>query len=272
MPSELLSELVSEVSHYKRIDLGEREAEFLARIGEGFNSSYKIFSRLKSIGLPMHYKNVNKRVTRLYELKLIKETKGESIHNAKFFALTSEGIFYLLTQRQPISIQWLIEYRNNLILKALLYPYFEEDTIIIGVRENDEISRYLRECCHTILICLDYIRDLANHPLKREAKEAKEKIIEQLQTDLDWQAKALAFRLLTKKTHLLDVVTPFNWPQKNLREVLKREPDFLNKQVSKASRLPIDKKFSLLAKNSRKEFEQGYTNLVESAKKYEQII
>ena len=50
MPSELLSELVSEVSNYKMIDLGEREAEFLARIGEGYNSSYKIFSRLKSIG------------------------------------------------------------------------------------------------------------------------------------------------------------------------------------------------------------------------------
>ena len=100
MLSELIEELVSEVSKYKRIDLGEREAEFLARIGEGYNSSYKIFSRLKSIGLPMHYKNVNKRVTRLYELKLIKEAKGESIHNAKFFALTSEGIFYLLTQWQ----------------------------------------------------------------------------------------------------------------------------------------------------------------------------
>ena len=104
MPSELISELVLEVSHYKRINLGEREAEFLARIGEGHNSSYKIFSLLKKTGHSMDYKNVNKRIRRLHELNLITEAKGESIHNAKFFALTSEGIFYLLTQWQPISI------------------------------------------------------------------------------------------------------------------------------------------------------------------------
>lgn len=271
MPSELLSELILEISNYKRIDLGEREAEFLARIGEGFNSSYKIFSQLKKMGRSMDYKNVNTRIRRLHELNLITEAKGESIHNAKFFALTSEGIFYLLTQRQPISLQWLIEYKNNLILKTLLYQYFDEDTVAIDVRETDEIARYLRECCHTILICLDIIRDLANHPLKREAKEAREKIMEQLQIDLDWQARVLAFRLLTKKTRLLDVVTPFRWPQKNLVEVLKSEPDFLNKQIliSKASRLPIDKKFSVLAKTARKDFDQGYTNYVESRKKYE---
>ena len=46
----MLAELVSEVSHYKRINLGEREADFRARIGEGHNSSYKIFSLLKTIG------------------------------------------------------------------------------------------------------------------------------------------------------------------------------------------------------------------------------
>ena len=62
-------------------------------------------------------------------LALIKEAKGESIHNAKFFALTSEGIFYLLTKWQPDSLQWLIKYKNNLILRVLLYPYFEENTI-----------------------------------------------------------------------------------------------------------------------------------------------
>jgi hypothetical protein len=77
----------------------------------GRNSSYKIFSYLKNTGHPIDYKNVNKRVRRLQELGLIKEikAKGESIHNAKFFSLTSEGIFYLLTQRQPISLPLLIE-------------------------------------------------------------------------------------------------------------------------------------------------------------------
>ena len=73
MPSELISELISEVSRYKSVNVGKREAEFLARIGEGHNSSYKIFS----------FENVNKRVRRLQELGLITEikAKGESILN-----------------------------------------------------------------------------------------------------------------------------------------------------------------------------------------------
>jgi hypothetical protein len=267
--SELVSELLSEVSDYKSVNLGEREAEFLARVGEGHNSSYKIFSYLKNTGHPMDYKNVNKRVRRLHELKLIKEikTKGESLHNAKFFSLTSEGIFYLLTQRQPIPLQLLTEYKDNLILKVLLYPYFEENTIAMGVREYEEIAQYLRECSNMILTYNDYIRNLARHQLR---KVAKEKIIEQLRYDLEWQAKSLAFRLLTRRTRRIsDIITPFTWRQQNLNEILKRQPDFLDKPAPKASLLPIDKKFVPFAKNLGKEVEQAYTNLVESRKKYE---
>ena len=149
----------------------------------------------------MDYKNVNKRVRRLQELGLIKEikAKGESIHNAKFFSLTSEGIFYLLTQWQPLSWKWLIEYKNNLILKILLYPYFEENTIkpfIVLV----EIGRYLRECCHLILLAIDVIQ---KERLVREDNTQLKKVIRQLQIDLEWQAKALAFKLVIKKTRFL---------------------------------------------------------------------
>jgi hypothetical protein len=263
----MLAELVSEVSHYKRVNLGEREAYFLARIGEGLNSSYRIFSFLKNAGLPMDYKNVNKRVRRLQELGLIKEikAKGESIHNAKFFSLTSEGIFYLLTQWQPVSWKWLIEYKNNLILKVLLYPYFEENTIkpfIVLV----EIGRYLRECCHLILLVIDVI---IKERLVREDNTQLKKVIRQLQIDLEWQAKALAFKLVVKKTRYL--YQHFQYPGGYLFIEKPKDPsdkDYFGDPIE-YSLLVKDKKFMALSKDIGKEYEQAFSDLIKSARKNE---
>ena len=140
----MLSEIITEVSRYKKVNLGEREAQFLSRIGEGENSSYKIFALLKQMETPMDYTNVNKRVKRLRELGLIKEAKGESIslHNAKFYELTSEGLFYLLAGGWSVDISWIRKYKDDMILKYLLEPYFEEKTILVyGI--DLEISEYL---------------------------------------------------------------------------------------------------------------------------------
>lgn len=258
MLSELIEELVLEISKYKRIDLGEREAEFLARIGEGHDSSYKIFSHLKKVGLPMHYKNVNKRVTRLYELKLIKEAKGESIHNAKFFALTSEGIFYLLTKWQQISLPWLIEYKNNLILRVLLYPYFEEETIR-PFTMLIELGRYFRECCHIILLSIDFIQ----RRQKEGEHTVKERVLKQLQVDLEWQAKELAFKLITKKTAFLyergSYPIDYLWVEKSESR----------KSIGYSSNLIKDKKFIALSKSMGKEYERAFADFMKSAKKYE---
>jgi hypothetical protein len=258
----MLSELVSEVSRYKRVSLGEREAEFLARIGEGANSSYKIYSLLKKIGQPIDYKNVNKRVRRLHELELITETKGESIHSAKFFTLTSQGIFYLLTKWQPISWKWLIEYKNNLILQILLYPYFEEKTIKPFIILF-EIGRYLRECCHIIELAIDIIRQ---HP---RVVSLKEKILKQLQVDLESQAKSLAFELVTKKTYLQYQVSQF-LPDAGLLVsqpgpfFVRTDKEGVQRDTIDYSLLAKDKKFMALAKSIGKEYEQGFSHLIKS--------
>ena len=257
MPSELISELVLEVSRYKSASLGEREAEFLAKIGEGHNSSYRIFSHLKKIGLPMDYKNVNKRVRRLQELGLITEikSKGESIHNAKFFALTSEGIFYLLTQFQPNSWDWLIKYKNNLIVKVLLYPYFEENTIKPLVMAF-EIGRYLRECCYIIQLAIDFIQK------DPQGRSLKEKVMRQLQSDLEWQAKALAFRLITKRTTFL--YEPMAPPVGYLTVESPSNKALQKSTIIRYSNLVKDKKFMALSKNIGEEYKRAFSNLVES--------
>ena len=104
---------------------------------------------------PMDYTNVNKRVKRLRELGLIKEAKGESIslHNAKFYELTSEGLFYLLAGGWSVDISWIRKYKDDMILKYLLEPYFEEKTILVyGI--DLEISDYLeRVLSNDFIMC-----------------------------------------------------------------------------------------------------------------------
>lgn len=259
MPSELISQLVSEVSRYKDVNLGEREAEFLALIGQGHNSSYRIFSLLKKMNQPMDYKNVNKRVRRLQELGLIKEirVKGESIHNAKFFALTSEGIIYLVTQRQWISGQLLIEYKNNLILRVLLYPYFEEHTVKQLVMLV-EIGRYLRECCYIIQQAINFMQH--QERLSHQGSHAyakKDKILNQLEADLEWQAKALAFKLITKKSALLYehfMVPRYVWVQAPPKGTIEGPSTLLK-----------DKKFMALSKSIGKEYENAFSSFVKAA-------
>ncbi|MGB7557124.1 MAG: hypothetical protein WBM37_01290, partial [Nitrososphaeraceae archaeon] len=92
------------------------------------------------------------------------EAKNESIHNAKFYALTSEGLFYLLSNGIfDLGREWLSKYEDNVVLKYLLESYFEENTInLFGVRY--EIEKYLKECCQMILVSVEALGELSKHP------------------------------------------------------------------------------------------------------------
>ena len=275
------AELVSEVSRYKQgIHLGEREEQFLSLIGEGYTSSYKIYSLIKRAKLSTDYKNVNKKVKRLHELHMITGAKGESIHNAKFYALTPEGLFYLLSDGIfDLKKEWISKFKDNIVLRYLLEPYFEEDTIVVyGI--HYEIAKYLKECCQMILVSAKAIGGL--HPqthTQSQRKKGEEMIVAQLQIDLEWQAKALAFKLISKKTDLWYVVGDLNTPKHTILtgpplfelrhqdkiEVTPNIDDLKNRYLSS---LAIDKKFIKFSKNLGREYEQGFSELIESAEKY----
>jgi DNA-binding HxlR family transcriptional regulator len=273
IPPLVLSELVSEISRYKRVNLGEREIEFLARIAEGDNSSYKIFSHLKKMGKPMDYKNVNKRVRRLHELGLITKAKGQSIHNAKFYAMTPEGIFYLLAGGWIVTSDktWIRNYKDNIFLKYLLEPYFQEDTIeIYGI--HFDIGKYLYECCQMILSFSDFIHTISKYQSKisKEGLERlKESLLKQLQTDLEWQAKSLAFKLVSKRTDLWYTFSSIGTRLKDERFVelfhqknIDLAPSFAA-PIKQHGYLAQDKKFMKLSRNLGNEYEKAYSGLVE---------
>jgi hypothetical protein len=270
------AELLSEVSRYKQgIHLGEREEQFLSLIGKGHNSSYKIYTLIKNAKLPADYKNVNKKVKRLRELHLITGIKGESIHNAKFYDLTPEGLFYLLSDGIfDLEPEWLSKYKDNMILKYLLEPYFDEKTIVVyGI--HYEIAKYLKECCQMILVSAKALGGL--HPqthTQSQKKKGEEMIVTQLQIDLEWQAKALAFKLISKKTDLWYVVGDLNTPKHTIltgpplielrRSGKLEDTSNIDDLKFRYLSLAIDKKFVKFSSNLGKEYQHAFSNLVES--------
>ena len=258
------AELISEISRYKRgFHLGEREEQFLSLIGTGYNSSYQIYSLMKKAKPSIDYKNINKRVKRLHELQLITETKGESIHNAIFYELSSEGLFYLISEGIfNLDKTWLSKYKDNIVLKYLLEPYFEESTVLVyGIKF--EIVKYLQEGCQMILLAAKAIDGLSDHP---QRKKAAEMIATQLQIDLEWHAKALAFKLISKKTDLCGygVIGPSVVEFYQQYDKTKDAPNFEN---IKNRLLAKDKKFIRFSKNLGREFEQALVDLAKAAQK-----
>lgn len=244
------SKIISEVSRYKRgLYLGEREVQVLSLIAKGENSSYRIFSLLKKAGFSTDYKNINKRVKRLHELNLIREARGESIHNARFYTLTSEGLFYLLAGGIfDVEKSWFSKYKDNIVLKYLLEPYFEENTIVAyGVQF--EIAKYLQECCQMIMLAVKTIHT------SRGNKSEEEQITGLLDLDLKWQAKALAFKLISKPVDIrYNIEGGLNTPKHNASIIFTK----LDITI-----LAKDGKFMKFSESLGREYERAFSKLVQ---------
>jgi hypothetical protein len=129
-------------------------------------STYQIFSSLRGKSDEMAYKNVHKIVKRLHSLKLIEivekksiDKERESIHNPKYYRLTTGGIFSLISYIQESLLSPDMEkakklfhnYCENIIFRTILYPYFEKESLSQMDSRNIflEIFYYLNKCCHS---------------------------------------------------------------------------------------------------------------------------
>jgi hypothetical protein len=112
------------------------------------------------------YKNVHTRVIRLYELNLIENVEKESERGAKYYRLSTGGIYNLIRKQRRLFIKIiknvLQNYEDNIIFKMLLYPYLEKNTIlhIYDTRLLSKICGYLYDCCEATEIALDSINNI----------------------------------------------------------------------------------------------------------------
>jgi hypothetical protein len=153
------------------------EKEFLQYFAQNVClSAYQILSLHNNsrYNHPMVYKNVHTRVIRLYELNLIENVEKESERGAKYYRLSTGGIYNLIRKQRRLFIKIiknvLQNYEDNIIFKMLLYPYLEKNTIlhIYDTRLLSKICGYLYDCCEATEIALDSINNIDGRYISEE--------------------------------------------------------------------------------------------------------
>ncbi|MEP6576587.1 MAG: hypothetical protein ABJB85_09185 [Nitrososphaerota archaeon] len=142
-----------DVINYHLVSLGKTERRFLNLLAVGDESAYGLCSHLKKREDQISYKNVRKTIKSLYSKGLIEETREKLPHGAIEYRFTSHGLFQCLLNCHTIPSLMKKEYQNSLLMKNILYQYFEIDTIkeFLTIPRINLIATYLSNCCKAIL-------------------------------------------------------------------------------------------------------------------------
>lgn len=236
---------VSEVSACKLIELSEIEKSFLFKIMSGHDSSYKITSYIRSRRQPTAYKNEYITIKRLQELNLIEE-EGKFLGGAITYKLTSCGLFYIFLNVTTYSPKLLVKYQDKVLLKTLLYPYFETDTIkSCTARLYSVITHYLRTCCESTLYTLNMIKGADN-------TEGYGRYIKGLESELEWHVKTLGFKMAIMYNESNILGTNPEVDNDNAKVAFYELESAMKNTLSK------DNRFMVLLDRLQKEFQEGY--------------
>jgi len=145
--------------------------------------------------------------------------------------------------------QFLIKYQEDIILKTLIFQFFNEKTIKVCTgRFYSQITSYLQECCNITLNTIEDMRTVEN-------EEEKIKIIDRLKFDLEWLIRRLCFKLtiMYNETNLLSINPNLN---DDVKVTLYELENKMKLQLSK------DSQFINLLENLHKDFNEGYSELI----------
>jgi hypothetical protein len=144
-------------STYRPPELGSAELEILNLFaGEKSQSTYGIHkipkTRARQRGKERSpaYKDVDKRVKRLVQLKLIYQLE-EHLRGAKHYRITPYGLITSLDKTISEDHRHIIYNKDNMVIRSLLLEFFEEETIdsFNSLKEfpTRNIEEYLHDCC-----------------------------------------------------------------------------------------------------------------------------
>jgi hypothetical protein len=198
----------------------------------------------------MAYKSEYITIKRLQELNLIEE-EGKFLGGATTYKLTSCGLFYIFSNITTYSPKLLVKYQDNILLKTLLYPYFERDTIkTCTARLYAVITRYLRTCCESTIYTLNIIRSNAN-------TEERGRYIKGLESELEWHVKTLAFKMAIMYNESNILGTSPEIDNDNAKVA------FYELESAMKTTLSKDDRFMSLLDKLQKEFQEGYNELTD---------
>jgi hypothetical protein len=244
------SEYVARLSTYQDIDLKETERSYLSRIISGREPGYGLSSYLRLKRQPVAWKDDQIVLKKLEKMNLIEETEGKFLRGSFPHKLTTHGLFYIFSNMVNYPPQLLLKYQENILLKVLLYPYFQADTIRqCTARIYPAITQYLQESCKMTFEMLNYFRTADN-------SEDKRRYAKQLEENLEWSAKLLLFKLtiMYNESNLLSATS--NIIDENAKVALYQLEDTMR------TVLYNDKMFTRQLSIVEAEFREGYSALV----------
>ena len=248
------------------IGLDGRDQLFLSWILEGDTSAYKIYSRKKKTTA---YKNVNRRIKKLFDAKLIEEVTihGGFKHGARNYRLTSRGLVYILAEEYiPLNDVSRITsmYPDNILFNTFLYPYFDRRTIKLAPRSLVWlINKYIEETCEITRYTLDLLAE-HHHDFHKKAITIEPSNILlypeliKLYIQLTWHIKSFLFKVASMKEE--DI-----YFQNRLYPgiYISSHSEVANMKTEMYNLLSQDQTFMRALNNLERDFREGYQKLFE---------
>lgn len=244
-------EYISEFLTVVPTSLDGTDEFFLSQILSGYTSAYKLYSLLKKERYPMAYKNVHRRIRRIYEGGLIEENPqpGGYKHGAINYRLTSRGLMYLFSELiTPNNIhEVMLKYPKNTLFKLFIYDYFEKETLRHSTYTlTSLLQNYIEECCQKIrLFVSSTLVDKWNAYEGEGYLESGNSLKYTLVYQLEWHKRSFILKVATLKNELID------WRNKRA-----------NDRQETLKLLANDKKFMAALEKYGREFRQGYDALI----------
>jgi hypothetical protein len=239
-----------EVSRYRKLALSEQDKNLLYRIMNELDISSQLGSYLKFRDKD-NSPEIQTLATRLINYGLIEERKSRLYRGLRKYKLTTLGIFHILCETSSYSPILLKKYRDNTVLRTLLYSFFEEETVNSATaRLYGVITDYLRQCCRRTAATIEDISSLTNDEYVKEMKK-------NLALELEWNAKSLAFKIAIIYTES-NIMVSNPKSESGDASFTYFELEHRMKEI-----LSNDKKFMFLLAKVKEEFGEGYRELEE---------
>jgi hypothetical protein len=241
------AEYISQVIICTPAELNDPEKSLLLKLIELYNRNEGIHSYLWFKKQPPIDSEDEKHLATLLDRNLIEVVHGNRFRKGgRNYALTTCGLFYILSEKQIFTVFLLSKYCENVILRLLLFQYINENTVknwsptVLTI-----ISEYLHKCCVTTKRTIEIIRS-------SKISEEKEWYLKLLELDIKALAFYLGIRLTRLYSHYLSILK---------KKGLTHRDELSHEEARMFNLLSEDDKFSRFRINILKELDEAFGEL-----------
>lgn len=241
------AEYISQLIICTPAELNGPERSSLLKHIELYNRNEGIHSYLWFKKQPPIDSEDEKHLATLLDRNLIEVIHGNRFRRGGLnYALTTCGLFYILSEKQIFTGYLLSKYCENIILRLLLFQYINENTVKNwSPTVRTIISEYLHKCCVTTKRTIEIIGS-------SKMSEEKERYSKLLELDIKAFAFYLGIRLTRLYSHYLSIFK---------KKGLIHTGELNHEEARMFSVLSEDDKFSRFRINMLKELDEAFEEL-----------